>query len=106
MDGGWADWNQWTCDVSCGTGTRTRTRSCTNPAPAHGGNDCQGTSQETSACILSQCPGKLLLHFLLPLYTLDILYILYQLMVDGVDGSPGIRVARRWTRHTTQGEIL
>jgi len=60
VDGVWTDWNHWSqCDVTCGTGTSTRIRSCTNPPPAHGGNGCQGPSVETSACMLSQCPGKI-----------------------------------------------
>jgi len=58
VDGVWADWSHWSCDVSCGTGTRTRTRSCTNPPPTHGGDDCQGPSQETSECTLIHCPGE------------------------------------------------
>ena len=62
VDGVWMDWSHWGhCDVSCGTGSSTRTRSCTNPPPAHGGNNCQGTSQETSVCLMTQCPGKVLL---------------------------------------------
>jgi len=63
VDGVWTDWGYWSqCDVSCGTGTRTRTRSCTNPPPSHGGDDCQGTSQETSTCTMTHCPGKGLLN--------------------------------------------
>jgi len=59
VDGVWTDWGHWNqCDVSCGSGTSTRTRSCTNPPPAHGGDDCQGPSQETSTCTLTNCPGN------------------------------------------------
>ena len=63
VDGVWTDWGHWNqCDVSCGSGTSTRTRSCTNPPPAHGGDDCHGPSQETSKCMLAHCPGNRLLN--------------------------------------------
>ncbi|KAI8485010.1 hypothetical protein Bbelb_372560 [Branchiostoma belcheri] len=51
VDGGWSDWGPWsTCSVTCGVGTETRDRTCTNPAPANGGADCDGPAQETQAC--------------------------------------------------------
>ena len=44
VDGGWSAWSQ--CSASdCNTGG-TRTRSCTNPAPACGGQDCTGDSSQ------------------------------------------------------------
>ncbi|XP_035666410.1 collectin-11-like [Branchiostoma floridae] len=36
--------------MTCGVGEQTRDRTCTNPAPAHGGADCDGPDQETQAC--------------------------------------------------------
>ena len=57
VDEAWTEWSQWSkCDVSCGHGTSTRTRSCTNPPPIQGGDDCQGPSQEVSECVLADCP--------------------------------------------------
>ena len=57
VDGAWSDWSSWSpCSSSCGEGQETRTRTCTNPAPAHGGKDCPGEAKETRACI--GCPGK------------------------------------------------
>eukprot|EP00058_Branchiostoma_floridae_P018788 XP_002604277.1 hypothetical protein BRAFLDRAFT_88566 [Branchiostoma floridae] len=51
VDGGWSDWGPWSgCSVTCGNGTETRDRSCTNPAPAHGGADCVGPDQEAQDC--------------------------------------------------------
>ncbi|XP_078666384.1 coadhesin-like isoform X1 [Branchiostoma floridae x Branchiostoma belcheri] len=51
VDGGWSDWGPWSgCSVTCGVGTETRNRTCTNPAPANGGADCDGPDQETQAC--------------------------------------------------------
>ncbi|XP_019632279.1 PREDICTED: coadhesin-like, partial [Branchiostoma belcheri] len=51
VDGGWSDWGAWSnCSVTCGVGTETRDRTCTNPAPANGGADCDGPAQETQAC--------------------------------------------------------
>ena len=59
VDGGWSEpeWSE--CSATCGGGTQTRTRTCTNPAPAHGGLDCQGESTETQDCNTLPCPGKM-----------------------------------------------
>jgi len=59
VDGAWSVWEDWgTCSVTCNKGTRTRTRTCDNPPPANRGDDCQGSAQQTSECVLNQCPGK------------------------------------------------
>ncbi|XP_078680902.1 cartilage intermediate layer protein 2-like [Branchiostoma floridae x Branchiostoma belcheri] len=51
VDGGWSDWSLWSdCSVTCESGTQTRDRTCTNPAPANGGADCDGPAQETQVC--------------------------------------------------------
>lgn len=58
VDGGWTDFGDWSeCSATCGGGTQTRTRSCTNPAPAHGGADCLGESSQSQACNTGGCPG-------------------------------------------------
>ena len=44
------------CSKTCGGGIRTRT--CTNPAPKHGGRGCNGHTQE--ACNTQACQGKTL----------------------------------------------
>ncbi|MDD2647033.1 MAG: hypothetical protein PHV78_03680 [Patescibacteria group bacterium] len=51
IDGGWSDWSA--CSVSCGGGTKTRT--CTNPAPANGGKNCEGDS--SLVCNTQSCGG-------------------------------------------------
>ncbi|XP_078667263.1 uncharacterized protein LOC144909086 [Branchiostoma floridae x Branchiostoma belcheri] len=60
INGGWSDWGAWSaCSVTCGVGTETRDRTCTNPAPANGGADCDGPAQETQACDTGvSCPGQ------------------------------------------------
>ena len=71
VDGVWAEWSQWSkCDVSCGHGTSTRTRSCTNPPPAQGGDDCQGPSHGASACVMSDCPGITEIKFTFSFYVI------------------------------------
>ena len=41
VDGGYSDWSDWSsCSASCEGGNEFRERTCTNPAPKHGGADC------------------------------------------------------------------
>lgn len=35
-----------------------RTRSCTNPAPAYGGDICLGLHTEEALCSTQPCPGE------------------------------------------------
>ena len=54
------NWGPWGgCSVTCGGGSQTRMRSCTNPPPAGGGADCQGSSSQSQSCNTSACPGEL-----------------------------------------------
>ncbi|XP_066299153.1 receptor-type tyrosine-protein phosphatase alpha-like [Branchiostoma lanceolatum] len=51
VDGSWSDWDDWSpCSVSCGNGTRSRTRTCDNPSPAFGGQDCDGPDRDAESC--------------------------------------------------------
>lgn len=60
VDGQWSGWKPWSgCTRSCGSGIQTRARTCTNPSPAHGGQDCVGLGDETRTCNNNPCPGKL-----------------------------------------------
>ena len=45
------------CSVSCGNGTAVRTRSCSNPTPEYGGDQCEGEATKTVPCVLDSCPG-------------------------------------------------
>ncbi|XP_030853395.1 hemicentin-1 isoform X1 [Strongylocentrotus purpuratus] len=55
VDGVWGSWSIWsTCTVSCGGGQQTRTRTCTGPL--HGGQPCEGRSEQTIRCNAEQCP--------------------------------------------------
>lgn len=45
--------------MTCGDGIITRTRTCDNPAPSDGGDDCFGSSNETVQCNVDPCPGKI-----------------------------------------------
>ena len=56
VDGGWSDYTEWTeCSAKCDGGTQTRSRTCTNPAPADGGADCQGEASEEQDCNTQDC---------------------------------------------------
>ncbi|XP_052778494.1 uncharacterized protein LOC128215934 [Mya arenaria] len=58
VHGGWSSWSAWSqCDVTCENGHVQRMRTCTNPAPAHGGHDCSGNGIEMLQCSLATCPS-------------------------------------------------
>ena len=52
VDGGWSHWGR--CSVSCGGGSQTRT--CTDPSPANGGEDCVGEPRQE--CNMDGCGGN------------------------------------------------
>merc|ERR1739845_269657 len=60
VNGGWGDWTEWDeCPVSCGGGDHGRTRSCDNPAPQFGGDDCTidgSSASESQRCNENLCP--------------------------------------------------
>lgn len=59
VNGNWGEWSQWgECSTSCNKGQRKRFRACDNPAPAGGGRDCSGPSQQTESCSMHLCPSK------------------------------------------------
>jgi len=57
VNGGLTEWTDWSsCSATCGSdSSKTRTRTCTIPAPAHGGDDCIGDLSETTSCGLPNC---------------------------------------------------
>ena len=58
VDGGWTSWSSWSaCSVSCSEGISKRSRSCTNPSPQYGGDNCVGDGMEIIVCRLQYCPG-------------------------------------------------
>ncbi|CAC5388602.1 unnamed protein product [Mytilus coruscus] len=56
VNGGWSDWENSTCSVTCGEGTVTINRTCNNPVPSGGGNNCSGDSIDTASCNQGVCP--------------------------------------------------
>ncbi|RMX45920.1 hypothetical protein pdam_00011012 [Pocillopora damicornis] len=48
------DWTR--CSNPCGNGTSFRYRTCTNPAPLHGGKYCEGDLYEMMDCEGNECP--------------------------------------------------
>lgn len=58
VNGGFTEWSEFEfCSRSCGSGIQKRDRTCTNPAPANEGKDCEGPLEETQACNTDPCPG-------------------------------------------------
>lgn len=59
VKGAWSCWSSWSqCTVPCGGGHYQRTRTCTSPAPAHGGDICIGLHTEEALCNTHTCQGK------------------------------------------------
>jgi len=57
VHGGLSSWSKYDeCSVSCGGGLTARRRTCTNPAPDHGGNDCEGARKQSKVCNAHECP--------------------------------------------------
>jgi len=48
VDGGWSNWSDW---GACLSGSQKRLRTCTNPSPSNGGNDCEGEFLEIRKCV-------------------------------------------------------
>ena len=62
VDGSWSNWSEYTaCSVTCGDGVSVRTRTCSNPAPAHGGRSCDGEAREEKKCNMPPCAGECIL---------------------------------------------
>ncbi len=57
VNGGWSEWVNGTCSVSCGPGTMGQTRTCDSPAKANGGQDCVGSDSDTVPCDDGSCAG-------------------------------------------------
>nr|XP_058959479.1 collagen alpha-5(VI) chain-like [Pocillopora verrucosa] len=57
IDGGYTEWSESECSVSCGEGKKTLTRTCTNPPPFNGGKDCSelGPAKKTVKCNEGLC---------------------------------------------------
>ncbi|MPC89076.1 Semaphorin-5A [Portunus trituberculatus] len=61
VHGGWTAWSSWSqCSANCGIAVKTRRRTCSNPAPKHGGRVCVGQERTEIYChSLPRCPCKL-----------------------------------------------
>ncbi|XP_047124114.1 uncharacterized protein LOC101237974 isoform X1 [Hydra vulgaris] len=69
INGAWAQWSAWTtCSekVFCQQGVSKRERTCSNPAPNKGGDECPGIKEESQQCPTDKCqsPSKQKIDFL------------------------------------------
>ncbi|XP_053386636.1 SCO-spondin-like [Mercenaria mercenaria] len=55
IDGGWSDFRNVSCSVTCGRGQEIAIRDCNNPAPQFGGKDCVGLSHHITECAMPSC---------------------------------------------------
>ena len=59
VHGGFTAWHDdGGCSTTCGGGVQMQTRSCTNPVPEFGGNDCVGNSTQSVTCNVEDCPSE------------------------------------------------
>ena len=63
VDGGWSNWSVGNCSKLCGGGNKTKIRTCSNPAPSCGGNNCIGESIETVECNTTPCEGMYCIYY-------------------------------------------
>ena len=62
VDGRWSDWSEYSsCTATCDGGQKQRVRACSNPAPANGGQDCEGDDEEIASCNTNSCTGEIVL---------------------------------------------
>ncbi|OWF44143.1 semaphorin-5A-like [Mizuhopecten yessoensis] len=65
LNGHWSAWTDFgSCTATCGSGQQIRTRTCSNPAPAYGGQDCApdangNTNTHVKPCGSQECPNDL-----------------------------------------------
>jgi len=58
VNGDWSEWSEWEeCSVTCGGGNKTRNRTCTEPEPQYGGNNCTGHDTNYTSCNDYPCPS-------------------------------------------------
>ena len=51
VNGVWSEWSAWTdCTTDSCSHRRRRTRTCSSPAPRHGGNRCHGDDRQVAPC--------------------------------------------------------
>ena len=58
VDGGYGPWSEFSaCSTTCGDGLKHRSRQCNQPAPEHGGRNCNhlGYAKEDAVCNLGEC---------------------------------------------------
>ena len=60
MDGAWGSWYPVSeCSVRMGAGVQLANKSCDNPPPSNGGNDCpEAITQRYQICQEAELPGK------------------------------------------------
>ncbi|XP_035664469.1 SCO-spondin-like [Branchiostoma floridae] len=62
VDGDWSPWSSWShCSATCVgndgvVGQQVRYRSCNDPAPAYGGQECEGEYMQSLDCHADRCP--------------------------------------------------
>jgi hypothetical protein len=55
VDGGWGEWTEY---GQCCNGSQSRFRVCDNPPPSNGGNSCEGSFTEATACSVDTCNNQ------------------------------------------------
>lgn len=77
VHGNYSDWSDFmACSVTCGGGKQYKTRTCDNPPPQHGGNNCSklGLSRISRPCNTQNCPG-MKNNYLANAVAVDVVYV-------------------------------
>jgi len=79
INGGWSKWGSYAaCSLTCGGGIQWRTRTCTNPRPQNGGENCEGESRGLPRiCNKKPCPAGSKDYRLVQCQAYDAAYTVY-----------------------------
>ena len=92
MNGGYSGWYLSSeCNATCGNGVEIWRRSCDNPSPKNGGQNCSvlGNDVEYRICKKQLCPSKFFYILLSSLWT----FFKRRICINLVDGNYG-----NWTK--------
>ena len=107
IDGNYTEWTKWSdCSATCGNGSKTRIRSCTNPPPQYGGDNCVdlGPDTDITECNLKPCSKYILqVHFIVKrLYKFQLSLV----KSYSCSAKTAVSSCRGFSSHFAAGDVL